>query len=157
MWKTATNISLCTNRTAAFIDQLVGLWDRSVRVSHGFLTESDIDRLRPVVRQAVREIPVLAVAAEGEELVGFAGVAEQNIEMLFVVPEYIGKGVGGRLLRWAIGEQGAQYIDVNEQNPLAVAVYKHIGFQVYERSETDDQGQAFPILRMKLTDNKRHV
>lgn len=126
-------------------------------MSHGFLTESDIDRLRPVVRQAVREIPVLAVAAEGEELVGFAGVAEQNIEMLFVVPEYIGKGVGGRLLRWAIGEQGAQYIDVNEQNPLAVAVYKHIGFQVYERSETDDQGQAFPILRMKLTDNKRHV
>lgn len=154
MWKTATNISLCTNRTAAFIDQLVGLWDRSVRVSHGFLTESDIDRLRPVVRQAVREIPVLAVAAEGEELVGFAGVAEQNIEMLFVVPEYIGKGVGGRLLRWAIGEQGAQYIDVNEQNPLAVAVYKHIGFQVYERSETDDQGQPFPILRMKLADNK---
>lgn len=154
MWKTATNISLCTNRTAAFIDQLVGLWDRSVRVSHGFLTESDIDRLRPVVRQAVREIPVLAVAAEGEELVGFAGVAEQNIEMLFVVPEYIGKGVDGRLLRWAIGEQGAQYIDVNEQNPLAVAVYKHIGFQVYERSETDDQGQPFPILRMKLADNK---
>ena len=154
MWKTATNISLCTNRTAAFIDQLVGLWDRSVRVSHGFLTESDIDRLRPVVRQAVREIPVLAVAAEGEELVGFAGVAEQNIEMLFVVPEYIGKGVGGRLLRWAIGEQGAQYIDVNEQNPLAVAVYKHIGFQVYERSETDDQGQPCPILRMKLADNK---
>ena len=126
-------------------------------MSHGFLTESDIDRLRPVVRQAVREIPVLAVAAEGEDIIGFAGVAEQNIEMLFVVPEYIGKGVGGRLLRWAIGEQGAQYIDVNEQNPLAVAVYKHIGFQVYERSETDDQGQAFPILRMKLTDNKQHV
>ena len=143
--------------TEALAERLVGLWDRSVRVSHGFLTESDIDRLRPVVRQAVREIPVLAVAAEGEELVGFAGVAEQNIEMLFVVPEYIGKGVGGRLLRWAIGEQGAQYIDVNEQNPLAVAVYKHIGFQVYERSETDDQGQAFPILRMKLTDNKQHV
>ncbi len=150
-------ITVCTNRTEALAERLVGLWDRSVRVSHGFLTESDIDRLRPVVRQAVREIPVLAVAAEGEELVGFAGVAEQNIEMLFVVPEYIGKGVGGRLLRWAIGEQGAQYIDVNEQNPLAVAVYKHIGFQVYERSETDDQGQAFPILRMKLTDNKQHV
>lgn len=126
-------------------------------MSHGFLTESDINRLRPVVRQAVREIPVLAVAAEGEEIIGFAGVAEQKIEMLFVAPEYIGKGVGGRLLRWAIREQGAQYIDVNEQNPLATAVYEHIGFQVYERSETDDQGQPFPILRMRLTDNKQQV
>lgn len=150
-------VFVCTNRTETTIEQLVGLWDRSVRVSHGFLTENDIEWLRPVVRQAVREIPVLAVAAEGEEIIGFAGVAERKIEMLFVAPEYIGKGVGGRLLRWAIREQGAQYIDVNEQNPLATAVYEHIGFQVYERSETDDQGQPFPILRMRLTDNKQQV
>lgn len=150
-------ITVCTNRTEALAERLVGIWDRSVRVSHGFLTESDIEQLRPMVRQAVREIPVLAVAAEGEDIIGFAGVAERKIEMLFVAPEYIGKGVGGRLLRWAIREQGAQYIDVNEQNPLATAVYEHTGFQVYERSETDDQGQAFPILRMKLTDNKQHV
>lgn len=150
-------IRVCTNRTEALVERFVRLWDRSVRVSHGFLAESDINRLRPVVRQAVREIPVLAVAAEGEEIIGFAGVAEQKIEMLFVAPEYIGKGIGGRLLRWAIREQGAQYIDVNEQNPLATAVYEHIGFQVYERSETDDQGQPFPILRMRLTDNKQQV
>ena len=77
--------------------------------------------------------------------------------MLFVAPEYIGKGAGGRLLRWAIRKQGAQYIDVNEQNPLASAVYEHIGFQVYERSETDDQGLPFPILRMRLIDNKQQV
>ena len=143
-------IKVCTNRTAALTNQLVGLWDRSVRVSHGFLTESDIARLRPVVWRAVQEIPVLTVAIDGKEIGGFMGVAEQKIEMLFVSPEYIGKGVGGRLLRYAISEQGAQYIDVNEQNPLATAVYEHIGFQVYERSDTDDQGQPFPILRMKL-------
>lgn len=143
-------LTVCTNRTEALTDQLVGLWDRSVRVSHGFLTGSDIARLRPVVRQAVREIPVLTIAIDGKEIVGFMGVAERKIEMLFVSPEYIGKGIGGRLLRYAISEQGAQYIDVNEQNPLATAVYEHIGFRVYERSETDDQGQPFPILRMRL-------
>ena len=150
-------IRVCTNRTEALVERLVGLWDRSVRMSHGFLTENDIERLRPVVRQAVREIPVLAVAAEGEEIIGFAGVGDRKIEMLFVAPEYIGKGAGGRLLRWAIRKQGAQYIDVNEQNPLASAVYEHIGFQVYERSETDDQGLPFPILRMRLIDNKQQV
>ena len=140
---------ICANRTEALTDQLVGLWDRSVRVSHTFLSESDIARLRPVVRQAVQGIPVLTVATDGEEIVGFMGIAERKVEMLFVAPEYIGKGVGGRLLRWAISQQGAQYIDVNEQNPLATAVYEHIGFRVYERSETDDQGHPFPILRMK--------
>lgn len=143
-------LTVCTNRTEALTDQLVGLWDRSVRVSHGFLTGSDIEQLRPVVRQAVQEIPVLTIAIDGEEIVGFMGVAERKIEMLFVSPEYIGKGVGGRLLRYAISEQGAQYIDVNEQNPLATSVYEHFGFRVYERSATDDQGNPFPILRMKL-------
>ena len=142
-------LMICANRTEALTDQLVGLWDRSVRVSHTFLSESDIARLRPVVRQAVQGIPVLTVATDGEEIVGFMGIAERKVEMLFVAPEYIGKGVGGRLLRWAISQQGAQYIDVNEQNPLATAVYEHIGFRVYERSETDDQGHPFPILRMK--------
>lgn len=146
-------IKVCANRTEATVERLVAVWDGSVRVSHGFLTESDIARLRPVVRQAVQEIPVLTVAIDCKEIVGFMGVAERKIEMLFVAPEYIGKGVGGRLLRWAIREQGAQYINVNEQNPLATAVYEHTGFQVYERSETDDQGQPFPILRMKLIDN----
>ncbi len=145
-------INVCTNRTEALTNQFVGLWDRSVRVSHGFLTESDIARLRPVVRQAVQEIPVLTIATDGKDIVGFMGVAERKIEMLLVSPEYNGKGVGGRLLRYAISEQGAQYIDVNEQNPLAAAMYEHIGFRVYERSETDDQGQPFPILRMKLKD-----
>ncbi len=142
-------LKICANRTAALTEQLVAIWDRSVRVSHTFLSESDIARLRPVVRQAVQGIPVLTVATDGEEIVGFMGIAERKVERLFVAPEYIGKGVGGRLLRWAISQQGAQYIDVNEQNPLATAVYEHIGFRVYERSETDDQGHPFPILRMK--------
>ncbi len=145
-------IRACTNRTEALTEQLVGLWDRSVRVSHTFLSENDIARLRPVVRQAVQEIPVLTIAIDGKEIVGFMGVADKKIEMLFVSPEHIGKGVGGRLLRNAISEQGAQYIDVNEQNPSAAAVYEHLGFRVYERSATDDQGQPFPILRMKLKD-----
>ena len=152
MWKTETNISLGTSRTEATVERLVAVWDGSVRVSHGFLTEEDIAQLEPVVRQAAKEIPVLAVAAEGEDIIGFAGVAGDKIEMLFVAPEYIGHGVGGRLLHWAIREQGARYIDVNEQNPLATAVYEHTGFRVYERSETDDQGRAFSILRMKLAD-----
>ena len=50
----------------------------------------------------------------------------------------------------AINDAGARFIDVNEQNGHAYAVYRHLGFSVYERVTTDNQGQPFPILRMKL-------
>lgn len=58
-------VFVCTNRTETTIEQLVGLWDRSVRVSHGFLTENDIEWLRPVVRQAVREMGDTRIGGSG--------------------------------------------------------------------------------------------
>ena len=72
--------------------------------------------------------------------------------MLFVAKDYIGKGVGRQLMEWAVGVRHATMIDVNEQNEHAAAVYGHWGFEVYERAETDDQGNPFPILRMRLAD-----
>lgn len=39
---------------------------------------------------------------------------------------------------------------VNEQNPKALAIYQHWGFVAYERTEIDDQGNHFPIIKMKL-------
>lgn len=39
---------------------------------------------------------------------------------------------------------------VNEQNPNAKEFYEHLGFEVYRRSEIDEQGNPYPILYMKL-------
>ena len=118
-----------------------------MRVTHDFLTEDDIARLRPLVAKALQAIPVLAVARTGNETSGFAG---DNIEMLFVAPAHIGRGVGRGLLSWAKSVHGCRRIDVNEQNAHALAVYQHWGFRVCGRSETDDQGNPFPVLRMEL-------
>lgn len=97
-------------------------------------------------------IPRLAVATcDDTTACGFIGVARDKIEMLFVAPEFIGKGGGGhRLLDWATRECDARRIDVNKQNEHAAAVYRHWGFRSYERTETDEQGNHFPILKMRL-------
>lgn len=82
--------------------ELTALWNRSVRTTHHFLTEQDILNLQPVVKQAIVNIPRLAVATcDDTAACGFIGVARDKIEMLFVAPEFIGKGVGYRLLDWA--------------------------------------------------------
>ena len=79
---------------------------------------------------------------------------DRKIEALFLAPSHIGKGIGTRLIRIAVQRYKAVYIDVNEQNARAAGIYRHLGFGVYRRDETDDQGNPFPILRMKLKLNE---
>ena len=143
-------IQIDTNRTSELINAITKLWERSVRASHHFLKEEDIARLREFVPYALCGIQTLAVAYDSDHPVGFIGVECGKIEMLFVEPEYFGKGIGGKLLNMAIREYGARLIDVNEQNSSALAIYRHRGYREYDRSKTDDQGQPFPILRMEM-------
>lgn len=38
---------------------------------------------------------------------------------------------------------------MDEQNPLAKGFYEHVGFQVYQRTGHDKQGNPYPLLYMK--------
>lgn len=139
-----------SERTDDLIHTLVGLWDASVRASHHFLTEEDILRLTPFVGEAIRAITTLIVLYQGKCPVAFMGIEGAKIEMLFVAPSCFGRGFGKQLVCMAIEKFHVIYVDVNEQNPQAEGFYRHLGFRAFERTETDEQGNPFPILRMKL-------
>ena len=84
------------------IAELVRVWDSSVRATHLFLPESEIDRIRGCVPQALRQVQHLIVATEDGVPVAFAGVDGCKLEMLFVAAENRGRGIGAKLLRYAI-------------------------------------------------------
>ena len=137
-------------RDAGLIDRLADVWNISVRTSHHFLTEEDIAGLRPQVKEALQGIEHLIVVWDGDVPAGFMGIQEQKIEMLFLSSSCIGKGIGKELIDIAINEYDAVYVDVNEQNERAEGFYRHMGFRTFRRDETDEQGNPFPVLRMKL-------
>jgi putative acetyltransferase len=84
------------------------------------------------------------------EVLGFIGINNKKIEMLFLSPEIIGKGYGQKLVTFAIKKFGVDWVDVNEQNIKAIEFYKKMGFIVSERTESDNEGKNYPILKMKL-------
>ena len=137
-------------RTAEFINRLLQVWEASVRATHHFLTEQDIQDIKQQGEAILYDIDILVVAFEEDIPIGFMGIQEKKIEALFLSPDQIGKGWGRLLIDLAIRQYGAVYIDVNEQNTQAEAIYRHLGFETYRRDETDDQGNPFPILHMKL-------
>lgn len=147
-------VRLCSHsfseRTDDLVNVLVGLWDKSVRASHHFLAEVDIRHLTPFVGEAIRGVETLLVMYQGNRPLAFMGVENRKIEILFVAPGCFGNGFGKQLVRIAIEQYGVCYVDVNEQNPQAEGFYRHLGFRTFERTETDGQGNPFPILKMKL-------
>lgn len=142
------------DRTDALIDFLITLWNKSVRATHHFLAEDDVQRLIPFVRIGLSDIDTLVVASYNHTPIAFMGIETDKIEMLFVSPDYLGKGIGKELVELGISQYGVQYVDVNEQNLQAAGFYRHIGFEVFERTELDEQGNPFPILKMKRSSEK---
>ncbi|GAA1689353.1 GNAT family N-acetyltransferase [Kribbella yunnanensis] len=127
------------------------LWEASVRATHDFVTEADLDVFRPLVREAIAGIPQLAgLRDEVGYLIGFVGVAEGNVEMLFLDPAYRGRGGGTLLLDHACKEFAATAVDVNEQNAQAVGFYEQYGFTLVGRSERDSTNKPYPILHYTL-------
>ncbi|RUR53206.1 acetyltransferase [Vreelandella populi] len=131
---------------------LLEVWEASVRATHDFLVESDLLALKPLILEQYFDAVDLMVARnDAGDIVGFCGVSDGNIEMLFLAPRTRGQGVGARLIAHAINAQGATRVDVNEQNEQAVGFYQHIGFSVIGRSPLDGQGKPYPLLHMALS------
>ncbi len=95
-------------------------------------------------------VDLRVVKNNSDNIIGFIGVSDGNVEMLFISPTFRNSGAGSLLLRNAIEHQFASKVDVNEQNPDAVGFYKHLGFKVIGRAPLDGQGNPFPLLHMEL-------
>lgn len=127
---------------------LLGIWEQSVRASHDFLTEQDIQALLPMVRdQALPGLEVW-VLCEGSIPIGFMGLDDDKLEALFISPASFRQGGGKAMLEHARKLKGQLRVDVNEQNPRAVEFYLSNGFMVAGRSPTDSQGRPFPLLHL---------
>ncbi|MEJ8675895.1 GNAT family N-acetyltransferase [Chromobacterium amazonense] len=148
-----------TSAHAADFQSMLSLWERSVRATHHFLSEDDIVAMRPEVAAAFEAAEyiglALRVTRDGKgRVTGFAGTMAGTmagkLEMLFIDPECAGRGLGKRLLTHAVTELAATAVDVNEDNPAALAFYRRMGFAVASRSALDSAGRPFPLLHLKL-------
>lgn len=129
---------------------LVEIWRSAVRATHDFLEESDFERIEGSLASLYFPAVSLIVAEHDGAPVGFAGVAEGSLEMLFVSSSSHGGGVGTALLTQVIAVHGVTKVDVNEQNTRAQRFYLDRGFVQVGRSELDGDGRPYPLLHLEI-------
>ena len=138
-------------KTPRLLESLLNIWEASVRTTHLFLSDVEINQIKKYVPQAFSEVERLTAAADASgKPVAFMGVTGERLEMLFVAPEVRGTGIGKQLLLHGIESYGVREVTVNEQNPQAIGFYEHMGFATYKRTDFDKEGNPYPLLYMKL-------
>ncbi|HEX6271336.1 MAG TPA: GNAT family N-acetyltransferase [Anaerolineales bacterium] len=98
------------------------------------------------------------VAIDGARPVAFYTLQEKNgnawLENLWVLPEYIGQGIGRQLFWHATGlarQRGYKVLQL-EADPNAAGFYEKMGmYKIGERrSEVEDQPRILPIMEIEL-------
>ncbi len=131
---------------------MLSLWESSVRATHHFLKEKDIEFLKALIQEhnVFDQVAITVARDSAHNIVGIMGVAEDDLAMLFVHADFIGQGVGGMLTTYAINTLNVKTVEVNEANEQAIKFYEHFGFKVRSRSDLDSMGNPYPLLYMAL-------
>ncbi|WP_084638089.1 acetyltransferase [Gordonia shandongensis] len=130
---------------------LVRVWRSAVRATHHFLAAADFLAIDGALERDYLPSVDLTVAEVDRRIVGFSGLADGRLEMLFVEADSRGRGIGSALLDRAASAHPRLELDVNEQNPQAVEFYAARGFEQVGRSDVDGDGRPYPLLTLRLT------
>ncbi len=145
------NIKEIKDRNSSLINQLLEVWEDSVKATHLFLSNEEIKNIKEYVPQAIFGVSHLVIIEnESHQPIAFMGIEDTRLEMLFIKNSERGKGLGKQLLNYGIENYNVNELAVNEQNPNAKGFYEYIGFKTYKRTELDEQGNPYPILYMRL-------
>ena len=79
---------MITQPASSDFDELLSLWETSVRSTHHFLTKEDILFYKPLIRNEYFKAVELYIIRNPhtEKIVAFMGLSHDNIEMLFTHP-----------------------------------------------------------------------
>ncbi|OTG67102.1 GNAT family N-acetyltransferase [Acinetobacter silvestris] len=137
------------NTLSAQHDQLLNIWEKSIRATHDFLNEQQILQIKELIikHHYFDHVQLFHVEHE-QKIIGFIGLAYEKIEMLFIDPQYFHRGIEAIFIQHAVS-LGINEVDVSEQNTKALAFYQKHGFHQIARSEMDAEGNPFPILHLR--------
>ena len=139
--KVLTEIAFAAKRHWGYPERWIQLWSPILTVSPEFIEQHDTFG-----------------ALKDEKAVGFYAIAVEDkrvsLEHLWILPEYMGKGIGAKLFRHALSrckEVGAHTLEI-ESDPNARGFYERMGAKKVREAfgEVDGQPRALPVLEITL-------
>ena len=129
---------------------ILNIWEKSVKKTHHFLSEADFKFYKEIIPEHLDSV-ILYLWEDNGVIIGFSGISEDELAMLFLDPNYIDKGYGGYILIELIETEHVKRIDVNTQNEYAKNFYLKYGFEIEFEDDHDGFGKPYPITHLVKT------
>ena len=72
-------------RTQELVNTLLEVWENSVKATHLFLSDNEIEKIKEYVPQALKEVAHLIVIENENDIpIAFMGIEGTKLEMLFI-------------------------------------------------------------------------
>ena len=139
--KVLTEIAFAAKRHWGYPERWIQLWSPILTVSPDFIEKNDT-----------------YISLKDEKAIGFYAIAidgkKASLEHLWVLPEYMGKGIGAKLFKHALSrckEVGAHTLEI-ESDPNAQGFYERMGAKRIGQSasEVDGHPRILPILEIAI-------
>lgn len=107
---------------------------------HNVFEGASPERIESFRKEAIEQKDSLYMFYDGEKFVGSSIIKEQDIDDIFVVPEYQGKGYGSEIVKATINlaldrNHTKITLGVVAWNKVAFNLYKSLGFEIYQSFE----------------------
>jgi GNAT superfamily N-acetyltransferase len=139
--ETLTGIAIASKRHWDYPERWMKIWTLKLTVSPEYILANE------TWMAVINEKPVAFYALKPDDEILW-------LDHLWVLPEFIGQGLGAFLFRHALArsrKQGASILKI-ESDPNAVGFYEKMGAVKADehRSEVDGQSRVLPVLQVKL-------
>ena len=95
------------DRNEKLVNNLMEIWEDSVKATHLFLSQEEIQKIKKYVQQALTEVKNLVIFENERNIpIAFMGIEDKKLEMLFIKNRERGKGYGKSLLKYGLDKEG---------------------------------------------------
>lgn len=126
------------DRAPELIENLVAVWEKSVRATHNFLSDSEI----------IQSVPWSALCSRRTSAENLSASSARKTAGLRCCSSHRRRAALGLKISFCALElaNSSSELTVNEQNPVAVGFYERMGFATYKHIEFNEQSNPHPPL-----------
>ncbi len=139
--ETLTNIALTSKAHWGYSNEIIESWRNDLTITSKMIKEMIVFKI--IINNHIAGFYVLN-PPKGNTI---------ELEMLFILPEFIGQGIGKRLLQHSF-EKSIE-LKANSMillaDPNAVPFYKSQGFVIIDKKESSIPNRFLPIMQKDLT------
>lgn len=117
------------SRDENLVNEILGVYEKSIEHLNGVMPKESMEEIKSNTEKMIKNIENLIIVKNDEEnIIGFMGCEDENLEMLYLHPDYKNQGIGKELINIAINNHNVNKAHIVKINTDGIDFCRHMGF-----------------------------